>query len=239
MTWDLEARDKQLWSPRQEGDPGRPYLWLCDPPPWGTCPLPTTCASGFPGGCSPAAGEWPDQTRPERRSLGVTGEPKTQDVSAPSASLCSLARPQPHRHPPCPCSAGGEGLGSPQEHGLHCAQAGTLRGEDCVLALRAAPAISTSLLSMLTGTPSPRPRPHCGSSDRQLRLPPPHPGSTVLWNNNNYYYSTWVNPAAHWHAVNWLQKLPIHLPPGGQGGTSSVTQTSRCPSAAYFLLYLN
>lgn len=117
MTWDLEARDKQLWSPRQEGGPGRPYLWLCDPPPWGTCPLPTTCASGFPGGCSPAAGEWPDQTRPERRSLGVTGEPKTQDVSAPSASLCSLARPQPPRRPPCPCSAGGKGLGCPQEHG--------------------------------------------------------------------------------------------------------------------------
>lgn len=183
MTWDSEARDKQLWSPRQEGGPGRPYLWLCGPPPWGTCPLPTTCASGFPGGCSPAAGEWPDQTRPERRSLGVTGEPETQDVSAPSASLCSLARSQPPCHPPPPAHEAqeGRGWGPRRSTALHSAQAGTLCGEDCILAPIGAPGISTSLLSMLTGTPSPWPRPHCGSSDRQLRLPPPHPGATAFY----------------------------------------------------------
>ena len=73
------------------------------------------------------------------------------------------------------------GWGAHRSMALHCAQAGSLRGEGCVLALSGAPGISSSLLSTLTGMPSPQPRPHCGSSDRQLRLPPPRPGATVFY----------------------------------------------------------
>lgn len=98
--------------PGRRGGPGHPYLWLCGLPPWGTCPLPTTCASEFPDGCSPATGEWPDQTRPGRRSLWVTGEPRTQDMSAP---VCiSLLPPRQTSLPPCPHNIGGEGQGSPR-----------------------------------------------------------------------------------------------------------------------------
>lgn len=54
---------------KQEGSPKCAYLWLCDLPPWGTFPLPTTFASESPGGCSPVAGEWPGRTHPGTLSL--------------------------------------------------------------------------------------------------------------------------------------------------------------------------
>lgn len=63
---------RMLLPPGPYGEPragGAAYLWPCGPPPWDICLLPTTCASGFPGGCSPAAGEWPGRTRRGTRSL--------------------------------------------------------------------------------------------------------------------------------------------------------------------------
>lgn len=60
----------KLLPPRAGGDAPEPaYLWLCDLPPWGTCRLPTICASEFLGGCFPAAGEWPGQTHPGKPNL--------------------------------------------------------------------------------------------------------------------------------------------------------------------------
>ena len=98
-------------------------------------------------------------------------------LSAPQPGLNLLATP----HHPAHVAQEGRGWGPRRSTALHCAQAGTLRREDCILAPSGAPGISTSLLSMLSGTPSPWPRPHCGSSDRQLCLPPPPPGTTAFY----------------------------------------------------------
>lgn len=71
-TFILAPLPGMLLPPGPYGEPragGAAYLWPCGPPPWDICLLPTTCASGFPGGCSPAAGEWPGRTRRGTRSL--------------------------------------------------------------------------------------------------------------------------------------------------------------------------
>ena len=65
---------------------GVAYLWLCGPPLWGTCLLPTTFASRFPGGCSLATGEWPGQTHRETQSLQhqeVRGKARPQPAFLP------------------------------------------------------------------------------------------------------------------------------------------------------------
>lgn len=121
------------------------------------------------------------------------------------------------------------GWGPHRSTALHCAQAGTLRRKDCILALGGAPGISTSLLSTLTGTPSPRPRPHCGSSDRQLRLPPPHPGTTVFYLGE---------PSCPLACGELVAKAPHPPASGGQGGTSSVTQTSLSISCLLSTLFI-
>lgn len=103
----------------QEGEALRPHLWLCDLPPWDICLLPTICASEFPGGCSPAAGEWLDRTRLGKPNLW--GHRRVQHTGH-ERPRTHHAAPFP-RKPPCPSAhltAGGRGqmwLGSPQGHG--------------------------------------------------------------------------------------------------------------------------
>lgn len=82
------------------GRGGAAYLWPCGPPPWDICLLPTTCASGFPGGCSPAAGEWPGRTRRGTRSLQEQeAGAKAPLRSTPRSRVLPCHRPAPNAPP--------------------------------------------------------------------------------------------------------------------------------------------
>lgn len=104
----------------QEGDaPEPPYLWLCDLPPWGTCRLPTTCASEFLGGCSPAAGEWPGQTHPGKPNLWGHRRAQNTGCKCPVRHHSAPFPSTPPGHS-ARLTSGGEGQtwqGSLQEHG--------------------------------------------------------------------------------------------------------------------------
>lgn len=110
----------KLLSPRAGGDAPEPtYLWLCDLPPWGTCRLPTICASEFLGGCSPAAGEWPGQTHPGKPNLW--GHGRAQNTGCKCAvrhhSAPFPSTPPGHSGHLTPGGEGQTRQGSPQEHG--------------------------------------------------------------------------------------------------------------------------
>lgn len=115
------AKDALL-PPGPYGEPrvgGAAYLWPCGPPPWDICLLPTTCASGFPGGCSPAAGEWPGRTRRGTRSLQeqeagakapLRSTPRSRALpchqpapNAPPGTLGALSLRASPRNPLLPC----------------------------------------------------------------------------------------------------------------------------------------
>lgn len=140
------------------------YLWLCGLPPWGTCRLPTTSASGFPGGCSPAAGEWPDQTRPGKLSL--RGHRRAQNMERECELVYHFAPfPGEPAHSAC-LTSGGEwqrrkGV-SPQKHHSPLGCLRTVGGEEGVWLRAGHSAISTSLLSTLTGMSVSWSRPQCG-----------------------------------------------------------------------------
>lgn len=76
---------------------GVAYLWLCGPPLWGTSLLPTISASGSPGGCSLATGEWPGRTHRETQSLQhqeVHGKAPPRPAFLPTTMPCQCAQLQ-------------------------------------------------------------------------------------------------------------------------------------------------